>query len=91
MTFIFYIIYIILISLISILWGLTVAGAIYLYFFTLVSLTLLLIALVYGIEATKYLLKKILLASMYLPIFIYFMFKVSIFLTDFFDKFPPPC
>ena len=84
--FIFYTLYIIIISLFSILGGLTVAGAMYLYIFTLVSLLLLISAF----TATKYLFKKILLGSLYIPIMIYVIFKFSIFLTEYFDKFNPP-
>jgi len=90
MKFIFYIIYAILISLINISWGNAVVFAINVFYFGIFLIALTICLLVFILQLTKVFLKKLLLAVIYLPTIIYLLFKASVFLTEFFDKFSPP-
>ena len=90
MTFLFYVIYIILLSWVSIIVGNTIVFIINLLFLGLFILSLIICCLVYGTHLAKLLFKKIILASLYFPTIIYLIFKFSIFLIEFFDKFNTP-
>jgi hypothetical protein len=89
--FIFYLIYVIIISLLSIIFLSATALAIEILYLCFFTLTLLVILIIYGTELAKLLLKKAVLASLYLPSIIYIVYKLTIFLIEFFDKFNPPC
>lgn len=91
MKFILYIIYVIILSLLNIVWGNAVSFAISCFYFTIFILSLLLSCILYGLSLTKLLFFKAILTTIYLPIIIYGLFKLSVFLTDYFDKFNPPC
>jgi hypothetical protein len=84
MKFLFYTIYVILISLINISVSNAVAFAINAFYFCFISLILTICLLIYLKYLTKVFLKKLLLATVYLPIIIFIVFKVSVFLTEFF-------
>jgi hypothetical protein len=90
MTFLFYVIYVILISWLSIIVGNIIVFIINLFFLGLFTAALIICSLVYGTHLAKVFFKKCILASLYLPIIIYIIFKLSIFFIDFFDKFNTP-
>jgi hypothetical protein len=90
MTFLFYVIYVILISWLSIIIGNIIVFIINLFFLGFFILALIICSLVYGTHLAKVLFKKCILVSLYFPIIIYTIFKLSIFLIDFFDKFNTP-
>ena len=90
MKFILYIIYAILISLVNISWGNAVAFVLNVFYLIIFLIILTICLLIFLTELTKVFFKKLLLALLYLPTIIYLLFKASVFLTDFFDKFQPP-
>lgn len=91
MNFILYVIIVIVISLVNIIVENTIMFTITVTVATLLTIAFSIQALKAGAKFIKYLSGKFLLASIYLPIIIYLIFKLSIFLIDYFDKFNPPC
>lgn len=91
MKFIIYILITIIISLINIFIGIVIISALGLFDFSIISAAILFCSFILSIRFTKIMYKKVLLTLFYGPIIFYIIFKLSIIIIEFFNKFNPPC